>query len=108
MWTVLCFIFTTIGAITTGVAIWLAICAAVDSVTARVRAVKLRNEEHVREFHREQFVGRMVADSFWFSEHPPTMNLIQRMAKGEQSISTIRNTWLRECDEFEQAKTKAE
>jgi hypothetical protein len=108
MWTVLCFVFTTIGAITTGVAIWLAICAAVDSVTARVRAVKLRNEERAREWHREQFAGEILSDSFWFGEHPPTMRLIQRMARGDGSVSTIRDDWRRECAEFEQAKTKVE
>ena len=104
MWNV----FAVIGIVTVFLVLAAVVLWVWNYIDYRYRLVKERNERHVWEFHREQIMSKVFADGFWLSEHPPTMNLVQRIAVGEKGISELRDDWRRECREWEANNTKAE
>jgi len=52
---------------------------------------------------QHEAVGHILRNAYWFSEHPPTMNLLRNIVKvyseGQgQPIDQIRNEWRREME----------
>lgn len=61
--------------------------------SAWLKRATLVRQETIRE-RNACFLG----DSYWFSEHPPTSNLIARLANG-MNVSKARELWRQEIAE---------
>lgn len=47
----------------------------------------------VAQTEHDLFRDRLMADSWWFSEDPPTMALVQEMASTTYDVSRARENW---------------
>ena len=52
----------------------------------------------------DRFRDRLMTDSWWFSEDPPTMALVQEMASTIYDVSRARENWRRARAVSQQAK----
>lgn len=79
-----------------------AICGLFFAVGAAIDRVKVSTEKErgrIAEQAVDTKMSRLMDDSWWFSEHPPTMNLLQNIAEGIIGVNSLRERWRKEMNE---------
>lgn len=79
--------------------------AVVAGVVAVFVAWRDRRDDRRAESVEAAVRRRLIGDAYWFSEDPPTMNLILGLAQG-RDVATLRDEWRRALAEKEEADAR--